>query len=187
MSTRKFGILELIAILGIFALVVGGVYSFWKLNSEKSSTGSAEENSNRNEAEQATSTNSKPTTVVSTPKQKLRLISPNGGEVWVRSKQYNVRWTSEFSEKTKITAVIFKTSRVVTNPYISASIVTGFEMFSPAVFPAATNEGSFVYRVPDSLAAGQYQILLWAGDNCSPTDRSRHCDFDLSNSLFTIK
>ncbi len=187
MSTRKFGVLELIAILGIVALVVGGGYSFWKLNSEKSPRGSAKENSNKNEINATSTLSSKPTTVVSTPKQKLRLISPNGGEVWERSKQYNVRWTSEFSEKTRITAVIFKTSRVVTNPYTSAGIVTGFEMFSPAVFPAATNEGSFVYRVSDSLATGKYQILLWAGENCSPTDRLRRCDFDLSNNLFTIK
>ncbi|MEK7576559.1 MAG: hypothetical protein AAB482_02580 [Patescibacteria group bacterium] len=187
MNARKFGALELFITLGIFALIAGGVYSFWKLNSEKSSHDSTMEDAGSKENQSTSSASGKPTTVVSSPKQKLQLRSPNGGEVWVRGKQYNVRWTSELPDKTRIIAVIFKSSRVISNPYTSASTVTGFEMFSPTLFPESTNEGSFVYRVPDSLAPGQYQILLWAGDNCNPNDKTKHCDFDLSNGLLTVK
>ena len=86
-----------------------------------------------------------PSTTVSA--KKLRLVTPNGGEIWERGKQYSVRWVSELPSNVRAKVSVFKTNSVVSDPY-AGSGVAGRDMFSPSLFPAGTNEGLSRYSSP---------------------------------------
>lgn len=121
-------------------------------------------------------------------KKPVRLIYPNGGQVWYRGKQYNIQWRSDLPGTIGVRAVLFKPTTLVTDPYaVRPRSIGGYEMFSRSTFTTGGNEGSFSYRVPDGLPPGKYQVLLWAGDNCSEARPEKRCQFDLSDSFFTIR
>lgn len=124
------------------------------------------------------------------PKVALRVVSPNGGETWLRGKQYVVRWESSLPDATKVTLLLSKSAKRVTDPYSLDARTTSqqFEMFARSVFPdGLSNEGSYTYVVPQSLVPGTYQLLILAGDKCSLVLTQAKCAFDLSDGLFTIK
>jgi len=120
----------------------------------------------------------------------LRVVSPNGGDVWQRGKQYQVRWESSLTNSTKITLLLTKTSKMIMDPYSldARTLSQQFEMFARSVFPdGLSNEGSYNYVVPPTIPTGTYQLLIFAGDKCSVILTQSKCEFDLSDSLFTIK
>lgn len=132
------------------------------------------------------STKSSPPPVV----KALRVVSPNGGDVWQRGKQYQVRWESSLTSSTKITLLLTKTPKMITDPYSLDARTSSqqFEMFARSVFPdGLSNEGSYNYIVPPTIPTGTYQLLIFAGDKCSVILTQSKCEFDLSDSLFTIK
>ena len=120
----------------------------------------------------------------------LRVISPNGGDVWQRGKQYQVRWESSLTNSTKVTLLLTKTPKMITDPYSLDARTSSqqFEMFARSVFPdGLSNNGSYNYIVPPTIPTGTYQLLIFAGDKCSVILTQSKCEFDLSDSLFTIK
>lgn len=121
--------------------------------------------------------------------QKLRVISPNGGEVWQHGKEYQVRWdTTGIGPDEAVYVNIVKTGTAMKDPYISAVNKPGSELFVPAIYPKGLpKEGVFTYKVPTSLPAGTYQILLFSGTNCSVTNTTKKCIFDVSDGLITVK
>lgn len=142
-----------------------------------------------------TTTESKPATtvkpstgggVVATP-QKVRIIAPNGGEVWQRGKQYPVKWTIAIDSR-DVQVILIPSSSVITNPFsVAPSRVVGQEMFNSIVFPSKSAEGSYEYKVPQSLSVGTYQVLIWAGDKCSTNQVKTGCAYDLSDRLLTVR
>ncbi len=119
---------------------------------------------------------------------KVQVISPNGGEIWERRQDYNVRWDfKDLPLNTQMSGVLIRTNSVITNPYAkNPGRLSSREMFYPAMFPQGyPKDGSYTYRVPDTLAPGTYQVLIFAGENCASA--TSKCQYDLSNKLFTIK
>ncbi|OGF83005.1 hypothetical protein A3B18_02275 [Candidatus Giovannonibacteria bacterium RIFCSPLOWO2_01_FULL_46_13] len=120
--------------------------------------------------------------------KKIRVISPNGGEVWQRGKQYNVRWDTTLATNIDTYVDLIPATTIITNPYSATSRITGTEMFHSSIFPQdnTPGEGSFSYRVPDAIKPGTYQVLVLMGKDCNALTGPR-CDFDLSDKLLTIK
>lgn len=188
---KGFGLLGFLVIAAIIALFVSGGLYLKRLKKDSDTLKQA--NDAIEQAEQAksqveTSTDQGSQVGVVVTKKKVRLIAPNGGEVWKRKNQYNVRWTTTLAGSVKMTAVLFRPKQLVADPYATApGAIAGVEMFRPATFPSKENEGSYTYVVPETLPAGKYQVVLWAGDNCSPTNKQKRCDYDLSDGFFTIQ
>jgi hypothetical protein len=133
----------------------------------------------------SSSTTKKPPVVKKGP---MQVVFPNGGEVWERGKQYNVRWNTDLSSSISIVAVLFPTDAVVSDPYATnPGTIAGVEMFTKPLINKKFNDGSYSYRVPDTLAPGPYQVLIWGGERCSPTNTTKKCPFDLSDGLITIQ
>src|SRR3989338_59731 len=140
-----------------------------------------------NRMEDATADTGSGQQIVARP-SKVRVISPNGGEVWERRQDYNVRWDfKDLPLNTPMSAVLIRTNSVITNPYAkNGRGISSREMFYPAMFPQGyPKDGSYTYRVPDTLTPGSYQVAIYAGENC--TALASKCEYDLSNKLFTIK
>ena len=133
----------------------------------------------------ATSTKPSKTVVKKIP---MKLVSPNGGEVWERAKQYNVRWNTDLAVSVPIVAVLFPAKKAIVDPYaVSPGAIAGVEMFTHATLSHGFNDGSYSYRVPDTIAPGTYQVILWGGTRCGPAYATKPCQYDLSDGLLTIK
>lgn len=120
----------------------------------------------------------------------IRIISPNSSTTWIRNQQYNISWdTKGVTADEDINVVLISTSTIISNPYTSPLALSGsFSIFDQAAFPQGLPKGGSInYYVPDSIAPGKYQMLIWAGENCSATNTYSRCLFDLSNGLITIK
>ena len=168
--------------IGIFfvVLLLLGIY-FWYLRDQAQKDSLSVEQEAMKEKEKSGA--SIPPVTNSNPK-KLRVIAPNGGEVWSRAKQYNVSWVSDLPASTRVKAIIFKTNKVILDPYLG-SVVAGREMFGLGI--SSAGEGSYTYIVPSDLTPGTYQVLLWGGEACSSASKVKRCEYDLSNKLFTIR
>lgn len=120
---------------------------------------------------------------------KIKIISPNGNETWVRGKQYNVKWETSLESTIPVNVVLIKTNSIINDPYaVRPTRITGYEIFVPSNYPQGLpTEGSYTYKVPDTIPTGSYQLLVWVGKDCSVTLPKQRCDFDLSSQLFTIK
>lgn len=116
--------------------------------------------------------------------KKIRIISPNGGEIWQRGKQYLVKWdTTSIPPGADIFVNLMRTNSAITDP--GKSSATGREMFNSSVFPSGLPpEGAYTYTVPQSVSAGTYQVVILIGKNCNT---GGFCIFDVSDKLFTIR
>jgi hypothetical protein len=120
----------------------------------------------------------------------VQVISPNGGEVWVRGQQYNIKWnTTGVASTTAVYLDLIKTSVIISDPYaVTPEVLGGYELFHQSVFPKGLpKEGTVSYKVPDTMKPGTYQLLVWAGKDCAITKPGKECLFDLSNGLITVK
>ncbi len=119
--------------------------------------------------------------------QSVRLLSPNGGDMWQRGQQYQVKWTIVVDSK-DVQVILIPSISVIVNPFtVAPSHIVGQEMFNSSVFPTKTAEGSYVYKVPQTTKAGTYQVLIWAGYKCNTNQVKIGCAYDVSDELFTIK
>lgn len=135
-----------------------------------------------------TSTQGSGTQISPSKKGPMQLVFPNGGEVWQRGSHYNVRWNTDLAKTVSIVAVLFPTEVVINDPYAThPGTISGVEMFTKSIMSRGANDGSYSYRVPDTLPAGTYQVLLWGGDKCSPSNFTKKCSYDISDGLITVK
>lgn len=121
--------------------------------------------------------------------KRIRVLSPNGGEIWTRNKQYLVKWDTNLTPSEKAHVYLLKTSKVLNDPFANTNI-TGTEMFVQAMFPSGyPQEGTYTYKVPQSLSPGKYQVLIMGGTNCrySFPKPARPCSYDMSDGLITIR
>src|SRR3989344_4969115 len=173
-----------ITALVILAVLVGA-YFLWGSpamapGGEKQEQGQNLDQSPENgtDAQKSTTTTKPP----AAPAKKIRVISPNGGEVWQIGKQYIVRWeTNALPETSDIFVNIIPAKSIITDPYLSK--VSGQQMFNLSTFPS--NEGPYAYTVPQSVKPGTYQVLIFGGKNCNTPAPGTRCEFDLSDRLFT--
>lgn len=192
---------KIILAIAVVAAIIWA-YFLWQKSPVDTNTESTGEN--KSDVSQDSASNSQPSQQSPAPTSKsaksspppppivraLRVVSPNGGDVWQRGKQYQVRWESSLISSTKITLLLTKTPKMITDPYSLDARTSSqqFEMFARSVFPdGLSNEGSYNYVVPPTIPTGTYQLLIFAGDKCSVLLTQSKCEFDLSDSLFTIK
>ncbi|MSR76247.1 MAG: hypothetical protein EXS68_01480 [Candidatus Ryanbacteria bacterium] len=180
-SKRGFVVLVLVVAL----LVATGL--FWYLKDDGAlGSDAAEDKKMAEEKKDAEAKAATPPPAKTTSTKKLRLIAPNGGEKWERGKQYSVRWASDLASTVRVKATLFKTDKTISDPYIGVGIA-GRDMFAPSTFPAGSNEGSYTYFVPRDLTPGAYQVIVWGGDTCSSVNKAKRCEYDLSDTLLTVR
>ncbi|OGF69250.1 hypothetical protein A3H65_03545 [Candidatus Giovannonibacteria bacterium RIFCSPLOWO2_02_FULL_45_14] len=141
------------------------------------------------EQSQTTNPTPTPTSSGSAGAVRVRVLAPNGGETWLRGKQYNVRWdTAGLAPDSMVYVDLILTASVITNPYVNSKRITGQEMFNAAIFPDATPpEGTYSYKVPQTIKPGTYQVLIFAGKDCNTPEPGERCKYDLSDGLITVK
>ena len=173
MASKTWVIIVLVVII-----LLAGAYFLWGKN-QSASPGT----------EQSQTSTPTPTPTRSASAVRVRVLSPNGGETWVRGKQYNVKWdTAGLAPNSPIYVDLIPTATVIANPYVNSKKITGQEMFNTAIFPDANPpEGSYSYTVPQSIKVGTYQILIFAGKDCNTPEPGERCKYDLSDGLITIK
>mgnify|MGYP001559778536 CR=1 FL=1 len=119
--------------------------------------------------------------------QQVLLITPNGGEIWQRGIQYQVKWTIAIDSK-DVQVILIPSTSVIVNPFtVAVSRTVGQEMFNSTIFPTLSAEGSYTYKVPQTVKTGTYQVLIWAGYKCNTNQVKTGCAYDLSDKLFTIR
>lgn len=187
MKNKGYSLVGILIAIGIvILLVVGGFYLRKVMKGDSEVQQQNQQQQQQNNDQQSLEDRLKDP--VTATRKRIRLVSPNGGQTLERNKQYNVRWVTDLSGSVNVNAVIFKSSQIISDPYATKpGVIAGVEMFPPTIFPVDKNEGSYTYRVPESLAPGKYQILLWAGDNCSSVNKQKRCEYDLSDGFITIK
>ncbi|MEK7643074.1 MAG: hypothetical protein AAB372_01330 [Patescibacteria group bacterium] len=179
------------AILAIVVLIFVVFFGFYYKKSNLPAP-SEQVNDQQNESpvlEESTTTSPVVTQPIVTKPKPIRVISPNGGETWEKRKQYLVKWDTTLPKETKAMSVLIKTSSVISDPYLlSPTKFKSYEMFLPSQFPnGLPGEGSITYVVPETIPPGTYQMLVWAGSNCTFSRPIKRCEFDMSDKLFTIK
>jgi hypothetical protein len=197
-TTEKQRNQRIIAISGGIILILVAVYFLFSKNSVEfksdsilSSEGTPPQvasGESTNTTTESGGTTVQKTTSLSSGKR-VRILSPNGGEVWQRNKQYLVKWDTNLSSSATARVYLLKTNSIISNPYANPN-VTGTEMFVQAIFPkGSAPEGTYTYKVPQSLIAGKYQVLILAGQECSFSfpKPAKVCDYDVSDGLITIK
>ncbi|OGF69248.1 hypothetical protein A3H65_03555 [Candidatus Giovannonibacteria bacterium RIFCSPLOWO2_02_FULL_45_14] len=182
MSKKSLGIITVIVIL----LVVGLIWA-WRAGTFNLSSNDGKDA--QNGEEESNSKNPSPAPAPASGSsgaatKKIRVISPNGSEVWQRGKQYLVKWdTATIPPDADIFVNLMRTNSVITDPYKSNA--TGREMFNSSAFPSGLPpEGIYTYTVPQSLSPGSYQVVILVGKNCNT---GGFCIFDVGDNLFTIK
>ena len=181
---------NIIPIVIVVLLIVGSAAVIRKMSPAEPLSDTAQDTPQDAPKNPATGGSSPSTSNPSTGTRYVSIITPNGGETWLRNKQYNIKWdTKGVAADERVDVVLIKTSKAISSPYTSPSALNGaFAIFEQATFPTGLpKEGSVNYYVPDSLVPGTYQMLIWAGRNCSTTNLVAKCIFDLSNGLITIK
>lgn len=206
MKTQRagFGLIEILVVVVVIALLVGGGWYTRRMRETKTTveTGldaekKAEEakqaieqqNQKVQDAVNGAAVKKQPVASPSSQSAPVRVISPNGGETWLRGKQYNVKWNTTLASGAKVFIILVKTATIIRDPYtVAPDKFISFEMFPQSLFPQGLpKEGTFTYSVPNSLPAGSYQLLVWSGEVCSIAVKKPKCVFDLSDSIFTIK
>ncbi len=120
----------------------------------------------------------------------VRILSPNGGEKWQRGKQYALTWDVKgMDASVPLYMDLIKTTSVFTDPYVvSSQEIGGYAPFSQSIYPQGLPAaGALTFTVPSSMAPGTYQVLLWAGSNCSVRETSKKCAYDVSDGLISIQ
>lgn len=124
--------------------------------------------------EKKTTNAEKPTSVSSVKnlsEQPMAVISPNGGEVFQKGRQYTIKWNSNGIKTVKIT--LFSESQSI--PFTSMNL--------PATV-AIPNTGSYVWTVPNTLPTGSdYTIWVNNGDIIGGVPPGQ---FDKSDKTFSI-
>src|SRR3989344_3108532 len=133
MSKKSLGIITVIVIL----LVVGLIWA-WRAGTFNLSSNDGKDA--QNGEEESNSKNPSPAPAPASGSsgaatKKIRVISPNGSEVWQRGKQYLVKWdTATIPPDADIFVNLMRTNSVITDPYKSNA--TGREMFNSSAFPS---------------------------------------------------
>jgi len=107
----------------------------------------------------------------------IKIIAPNGGEVWNTGSTYNIKWNVPDITRVSIYVLDHSTGRPST---VSTGIV--------AVVP---NTGSYQWKIPSSMPAGNYRVrVLGCPDSFSNTACANvimsDYGYDESDSYFSI-
>src|SRR3990167_9808611 len=112
MTSKTWTIIVLVVIV---VLVVA--YFLWGQN-QSASPGT--------EQSQTTNPTPTPTSSGSAGAVRVRVLAPNGGETWLRGKQYNVRWdTAGLAPAPMVYRGLILFPSGITNPYFKSKKITG--------------------------------------------------------------
>jgi hypothetical protein len=121
----------------------------------------------------------------------IKIISPDGGEVWKRGGQYEIKWSSDLSATAPIHIVFGKYPELVKDPYEQFNPETAnrqFEYFTDSIYPKPiANTGFYIYKVPADISLSNYQVLIWSG-KCGVWNKEteKDCVYDLSDNFFSV-
>ncbi len=152
-------------------------------NTQATNTNTTQNNSNQNQPQQTACNANSPTTI--------RLISPNGGEVYQAGQQITVKWKGCNIDPNTIGVALVK--RTGNTPYTQSQIegdYSGFTLGGINPYVGLADDGSEVITLPPSsntnLTPGQHYFLTIMGTGDATHVGSGYGPYDYSNGLFTI-
>lgn len=122
----------------------------------------------------------------------ITILSPNGGEKFIRGQEYLIKWKSGLQSSAPINISFVKNSFVAKDIYKefnSQTVNYQYEVFTDSISSKPiSNTGNYLYKIPSDMSAGDnWQIMIWSGQSCDVRNQDKKCSFDFSDNFFSIR